>query len=184
MAVPAPDSSPWTQQPRVSQQAMCPPSLSRGLRWRSACWLHAVPKPPATAHRVWHFGGRRSKKLSFQELLSALPTPPPRPCGDVRHPQRGKPPRPGGGGCFPCGSAVWWGRPVSCHSLGEAPWQQRPGGYKRYRPLPWAMRWSLSVWPLCRCHSDSYGSIVAWRCCPKGRAHHLTGQGQGTSSSW
>lgn len=57
-------------------------------------------------------------------------------------------------------------------------------GCKGYRPLPWAMRWSLLVWPLCRCHSDSYGSIAAWRCCPEGRAHHLTGQGQGTSSSW
>ena len=57
-------------------------------------------------------------------------------------------------------------------------------GCQRFRPLPWAMRWSLSAWPLCRCHSDSYGNILAWRCCPEGRVHHLTGQGQGTSSNW
>lgn len=57
-------------------------------------------------------------------------------------------------------------------------------GWEGCTPLPWAMRWSLSAWPLCRCHSDSCGSIGAWRCCREGRAHHLTGQGQGTSSSW
>ena len=30
-------------------------------------------EPPATAHRVWPFGGRRSKKFSFQKLLSPSP---------------------------------------------------------------------------------------------------------------
>lgn len=51
-------------------------------------------------------------------------------------------------------------------------------------PLPWAMVWFPLAWPLCRCHSDSCGSIGAWQCCPEGRAPRLTGQGQGTSSSW
>lgn len=101
MAVPAPDSSPWTQQPRVSQQAMCPPSLSRGLRWRSACWLHAVPKPPATAHRVWHFGGRRSKKFAFQELLSALPPSPTSSMWRCQTPAAWKAPQTWGGRVFP-----------------------------------------------------------------------------------
>lgn len=182
MAVPAPNSSAWTQQPRVSQQAICPPSLSRGLRWRSACWLHAVPKPPATSHRVWHFGGRRSKKFSFQKLLSA-PLPH---LFHVAMPDTHSvenPPDPGGR-VFPMRISSQVGETCAPPLPGRGAVAAEAGGCERYRPLPWAMRWSLSVWPLCRCHSDSYGSIAAWRCCPEGRAHHLTGQGQGTSSSW
>lgn len=137
MAVPTPDSSPWTQQPRVSQQAICPPSLSRGLRWRSACWLHEVPKPPATAHRVWHFGGRRSKKFSFQKLLSA----PPRHLFHVEMSDThsvGSPPDPGGlgvshadqqsGGGDLCPAASWERRRGS-RGGGVREVQTTPRGY-------------------------------------------------------
>lgn len=56
--------------------------------------------------------------------------------------------------------------------------------WKSCEPLPQAMHWSLSSWPLCRCHSNSCGRIGVWRRCPQGLARHLMGQGGGTSSGW
>lgn len=72
------------------------------------------------------FWRQKEQKVLFSETPLPLPTPLPR--GDVRHPQLGKPPRPKGAGCFPCRSAVRWGRPAPRHFLGEAPWQRWPVG--------------------------------------------------------
>lgn len=99
---------------------------------------------------------------------------PPLPCGDVRHPQPGgEPSHAEEGQRVPCRAAVSWGVGTDaphCHLLG-------------CKPLPWAMHGSPSAWLLCRCRWYSYGSIGLWRCCRQGQAHHLTGRGQGTSSS-
>lgn len=141
---------------------------------------HCPQCGPRSKPKGWRFGGRRSLKLSFQKLLS----PPPHlfhvETSDTHSLE--SPPT-------PLGQAF----PMQISSqVGETCAPSFPGrgavaaafGCQRCRPLPWARRWSLSAWPLCRCHSDSYGSILAWRCCPEGRVHHLTGQGEGTSSNW
>lgn len=61
-------------------------------------------------------------------------------------------------------------------------WERLWGG--RAREPSQAMHWSLSAWPLCRCHSDSCGRTGVWRCCPQDHAHHPMGQGRGASSGW
>lgn len=181
MAVPAPDSSPWTQQPRVSQQAICPPSLSRGLRWRSACWLHAVASPLPLPTECGLLEAEGAKSSLFRNS-----SPPPRTSSTWRcqTPTAWKAPQTQGGRVFPMQISSQVGETCAPPFPGRSAVAAVADGCKRYRPLPWAMRWSLSVWPLCRCHSDSYGNTAAWRRCPEGRAHHRTGQGEGTSSSW
>lgn len=139
-------------------------------------WLHEVPghltwstgsrvgaKSMAFLRREWEF----SQRLLFPHLFHvelpgthSLESPPYR---ALR--------------CFPCRSAVERGQRYPSIS-----WERLWGG--RAVSHSWAMHWSLLAWPLCRCHSNRCGRIGVWRCCPQDRAHHLTGQGLGTSSGW
>lgn len=128
----------------------------------------------ATCHPRWPKAGAESSLFRI-----ALPSTLPR--GDVRYPQPGKPPDRRGSGVSRVDPQSDGGDPCPTR---EAPVAAGGGGWEGSTPLPWAMRWSLSAWPLCHCHSDSCGSIGAWRCRREGRAHRLNGQGQGTSSSW
>lgn len=131
----------------------------------ATCHCPQWPKVEAESMACW---GQKEQKV----LLSETPLPPPLPCGDIRPhslTQEGQV-------CLRQISSQE-GRPVPRSFLGEALWRRRPMGWEATRRSPLA-------WPLCRCHSGSCGSVGAWRYCQQGRALHLTGQGQGTSSSW
>lgn len=172
----------------MSHQAICPLSLSRGLRWRSACWLHAVPShlplPTVAQGRSQECGILEAEGAKSSLFENSSPPPPHLFHVETSDTHSLESPLTQRGWVFPMQISSQVGETCAPPFPGRGAVAAVAIGCKGYRPLPWAMRWSLLVWPLCRCHSDSYGSIAAWRCCPEGRAHHLTGQGQGTSSSW
>lgn len=129
-----------------------------------------IHSSPGRELRTWHSEARVEALFAETLLL------PPLPCGAFRYPQPGESPWQKAE-VFSMQIGSQMGAVVHLYFLGEAV------GWEGSEPSQ-AMHWSLSAWPLCRCHSDSCGRTGFWRCCPQDRVHHLMGQGRGTSSGW
>lgn len=121
MAVPAPNSSPWTQQPSVPAGNVSTVP-EQGAEMEVS--LLAPCSAKATSHCPQHvaFWRQKEQKVLFSGTPLCPAHPPPLPCGDVRHPQRGKPPRPGGAGVSHAGQQS--GRGDLCPATS---WERRRG---------------------------------------------------------